>query len=121
MSQPIVTEWRDPVQLYRLRFARRVWIVVGAVIFLLITAVYWGVFAQVPTDYEDIRDHFKYGSIGSDVEQGIPYWIWDALPEMFAEHLPEPEKFRSLPAEQRTALAGYAQFGFLHESGASCR
>jgi hypothetical protein len=117
MDQPTVTEWRDPVQRYRLRFVWRVWTVSLAVVFLLITLVYWGIFAQVPTDYEDIRNHFKYGSIGSDVEQGIPYWIWDVLPEMFPEYLPEPEKFQSLPAPERTAVAGYTQFGFLHEPG----
>jgi hypothetical protein len=117
MVQIFGTERRDPVQVYCLRQARLRWIILGALAVLLVLAVYWGIFAEVPTDYEDIKDHFKYGSIGSDGAQGIPYWIWAVLPEMFPEHLPEPQRFSALPPEQRTALAGYSQFGFLHEDG----
>lgn len=117
MTQPNTTDQRDPVQRYGLRQARTRRIILGAIVFLLVVWVYWGVFAEVPTDYDDIRDHFKYGSIGSDSAEGIPYWIWYVLPEMFPEHLPDPERYRALPAEERTALAGYAQFGFLHETG----
>src|SRR5262245_1449685 len=107
----------DPVQVYRRRFVRRVWATVGALAFLLFVVIYWGIFPEVPTDYADIKDHFKYGSIGSDGEQGIPYWIWRVLPDMFPDHLPEPERFRSLPAGEQTHQAAYAQFGFLVEAG----
>jgi hypothetical protein len=37
--------------------------------------------------YSDIEEHFKYGSIGSEVT-GLPYWVWKALPGLF------PEKFK---------------------------
>jgi hypothetical protein len=107
----------DPVQAYRRRFVRRVWAIVGALAFLLFVVIYWGIFPEVPTDYADIKDHFKYGSIGSDGEQGIPYWIWRVLPDMFPDHLPEPDRFRSLPAAEQTHQAAYAQFGFLIEAG----
>ena len=30
---------------------------------------------NAPVDYVDINDHFKYGSIGSEPANGIPYWI----------------------------------------------
>lgn len=110
------TDRRDPVQQYGLRRAKCFWTVVGAIVFLGILAVYWGIFAEVPTDYANIRDHFKYGSIGSDGKVGIPYWIWAVLPEMFPEHLPEPDRFRSLPPKEQNARAGYSQFGFLHEA-----
>jgi hypothetical protein len=65
----------------------------------------------------DIQDHFKYGSIGSDSDSGIPYWIWWVLPDLFPQHLPEPDRYRSLPDDQRTAPAAYAQFGFIYEEG----
>jgi hypothetical protein len=58
--------------------------------------------ADRPVDYVDIREHFKYGSIGSEPVNGIPYWIWKVLPEMFPEKLPGK---------------GYASLGFLVEPG----
>ncbi|MDJ0531973.1 MAG: c-type cytochrome [Xenococcaceae cyanobacterium MO_207.B15] len=50
--------------------------------------------------YADIEDHFKYGSIGGEQANGIPYWIWKVLPVMF------PDK---LPGE------GYTSLGFIQE------
>jgi mono/diheme cytochrome c family protein len=44
--------------------------------------------ADVPVEYASNEDHFKYGSLGSEHEFGIPYWIWRALPELFADKLP---------------------------------
>lgn len=41
---------------------------------------------STPT-YANIVDHFKYGSIGSEVT-GLPYWVWKALPELYPEKLP---------------------------------
>jgi hypothetical protein len=37
--------------------------------------------------YANIVEHFKYGSIGSEVT-GLPYWVWKALPELFPDKLP---------------------------------
>ena len=59
---------------------------------------------DAPTIYADIREHFKYGSIGSEPANGIPYWIWKVLPEMFPEKLPRPGN-------------GYASFGFVFQPG----
>lgn len=33
---------------------------------------------------------FNYGSIGNEAEQGLPYWIWWALPKVFPDYLPSP-------------------------------
>lgn len=52
------------------------------------------------THFEDIDAHFKYGSIGAEVD-GFPYAIWRELPAIFAEDIPE----------------GFATFGFLTEPG----
>lgn len=53
--------------------------------------------AQVSTGEE----HFKYGSVGIESEEGIPYWIWQVLPRMFPDKLP----------------GGYASLGFVWEPG----
>ncbi|WP_167647747.1 cytochrome c [Mameliella alba] len=52
------------------------------------------------THFEDVVEHFKYGSIGAEVD-GFPYAIWRELPTIFAGELPQ----------------GYAGFGFLGEEG----
>lgn len=87
--------WRNPFKLG----------LSAAAIGLLVAAVWLiGRFTRdVPVDYDDMREHFKYGSIGSETASGLPYWIWKVLPEMF------PEKF--------PGRAGYASFGFLYEEG----
>jgi mono/diheme cytochrome c family protein len=59
---------------------------------------------DVPEVHADIQDHFKYGSIGSDTDNGVPYWIWRVLPRVFPEHLP------NRPGE------GYARLGFIYEA-----
>src|SRR5918996_2016374 len=45
--------------------------------------------ADKPVVYANDEDHFKYGSLGSEHEFGIPYWVWRALPELFHDKLPE--------------------------------
>jgi len=74
---------------------------------LLLWAVFAGLRYLSPREqtprYADIVEHFKYGSIGSEIANGVPYWVWQALPRAF------PEAFGG-----RT---DYAAFGFLYESG----
>jgi hypothetical protein len=53
--------------------------------------------------FDNIEDQFKYGSVGIESEEGIPYWIWQVLPRVFADKLPRP--------------GGYAAFGFVWEPG----
>jgi len=48
-------------------------------------------------------EHFKYASIGIEENEGLPYWIWQALPRMFPEKLPGP--------------GGYSSFGIIWEQG----
>ena len=50
-----------------------------------------------------VEDEFKYGSVGIESEEGMPYWIWQALPRVFADKLPRP--------------GGYESFGFMWEPG----
>jgi mono/diheme cytochrome c family protein len=58
-----------------------------------------------PTRYASIEDHFKYGSIGSDYENGLPLKVLKVMPRMFPEYLPEGAP-RDLTA-----------FGFIQEAG----
>jgi hypothetical protein len=44
----------------------------------------------------DQRSQFLYGAAGAEQTQGIPYWIWLALPRMFPEHMPAPGGYASL-------------------------
>lgn len=55
-----------------------------------------------PVEYRDDVDHFKYGSLGSEHEFGVPYWVWRALPELFADKLPGK---------------GWESLGFVFEKG----
>ncbi len=87
----------------RRKLGRRITIVV-VIIALIAIYLFWTFTPNAPVDYADIQEHFKYGSIGSEPVNGIPYWIWKVLPEMFPEKLPDSER-------------GYAGFGFLYEPG----
>lgn len=107
----------DPVQRYERARRKRRWVIVLAAIFLLGVWIYWGIFAEVPRDHADIHEHFKYGSIGSEEGEGVPYWIWQVLPELFPDYLPDPQRFSALPPERRKGLTGYEQFGFIVEPG----
>ena len=70
---------------------------------VVIAAAYLARITDSPVDYADIDAHFKYGSIGSEPANGIPYWIWRVLPELFPDKLPGK---------------GYASLGFITEPGA---
>ena len=32
-------------------------------------------------------EHFKYGSIGAEPNEGLPYWLWQAMPVVCADRL----------------------------------
>ena len=80
---------------------KRMWIVVLGVIAVAIFFI-WPVISNSPVDYANIEDHFKYGSIGSEPVNGVPYWIWKVLPELFPDKLPD---------------RGYSSLGFIQEPG----
>lgn len=83
-----------------------IWLlVVLAVVVLAGLAVWAALFREEPQQLADdsIEEYFKYGSIGAENAQGIPYWIWLVLPKMFPEYLPAP--------------GGYAALGFPWEQG----
>ncbi|MDH4063566.1 MAG: cytochrome c [Acidobacteriota bacterium] len=78
-----------------------------------VAALGWAVVslrADRPVTYDDIEDHFKYGSIGSEPGGSVlapiggvlpPYWVFTSLPSICSDRLP----------------GGYATFGFVIEPG----
>ncbi len=59
-----------------------------------------------PVDYADDVLHFERGSTGGEKMDGIPYWYWIALPELFPEYLPDKKPGR-----------GYSSFGMIYAEG----
>ena len=54
-------------------------------------------FRAEPAPYfESDEEHFLYGSVGTEPDQGVPYWIWLVLPRVFPEHLPAPGGYASI-------------------------
>ena len=89
---------RDPAPLSPERRTRR-WIMVGAVVLLLLVVVtvgWFNLFREVPQTFTSIEERFKYGSIGAENEQGLPYYLWLVLPRMFPDLLPGPGGYVSL-------------------------
>lgn len=64
---------------------------------------WYNLFREVDVQIETPEEHFKYGSIGTENEQGLPYWIWLVLPRLFPEYLP--------------GTNGYTSLGFTWEEG----
>lgn len=56
------------------------------------------------TSFDDPLEHFKYGSLGQN--PGFPFYLWDVMPEVFSDLLPEG-----------SADQGWEAFGFIQEQG----
>lgn len=85
------------------RKSKRIWIVLGIVALGTLGGLgYRFLTRDIPTYYPSIEEHFKYGSIGTEQDAGVPYWIWKVLPQMFPDKI-SPE--------------GYKSFGFVFEPG----
>jgi hypothetical protein len=81
------------------------WTAVGAILLTTVLFVAYLVRGQGsgPGRFVSSEDHFKYGSIGTEYETGVPYWIWQVLPRMFGDKLP--------------GSGGYASLGIVWEEG----
>ena len=89
----------DPASRRRrmIRLAVGILVMVGLIAFSLFRQT---IRIDRPVAYANDADHFKYGSISSDVG-GIPYWIWATMPEVCRSDLP----------------GGYASLGVIEEPG----
>ena len=86
---------------------QRIWIV-GISAFLALVAVilvvgWYKLYREVPVEYSNEDDNFKYGTIGTEDKAGIPFYIWKALPRVCPDLVPGPD--------------GYASFGMIYEPG----
>ncbi|HYH44324.1 MAG TPA: cytochrome c, partial [Thermoanaerobaculia bacterium] len=80
---------------------RRILIAIAVVLALIVVSLAVRFGRNAPVAYDDIDEHFKYGSLNSEAFSP-PYWIWKALPVMFPEYLPGK---------------GYESLGFVFEKG----
>ncbi len=63
---------------------------------------YYHLYRVAPVQqFESAEDHFLYGSIGNELEHGVPYWIWLVLPRIFPDYLPAPGGYASVGAVTR--------------------
>ncbi|WP_290650127.1 c-type cytochrome [Aquisalimonas sp.] len=88
------TGYADP---YKRR--RRWGTVLGVVLTLGVvvgTTAWYKLFREVPQTIDGMEAYYRYGSIGTEQEEGIPYYVWIVLPRMFPEHLPGDGGYRSL-------------------------
>jgi mono/diheme cytochrome c family protein len=89
-----------------LKLTQRVLAILGAIVLVLALTIIalvgpfpWNNYSA---SFSDIDRHFKYGSIGGESTNGLPYWLWQVLPDIFPEKLPGK---------------GYESLGFIHEPG----
>jgi hypothetical protein len=69
----------------------RTFLIVVAIIAVVVGATAWyKLFREVDQHFDSMDEYFKYGSIGTEQAQGVPYWIWLVLPRLFPEYLPRP-------------------------------
>lgn len=100
-----------PVDRYEYAFRLR-WILTVVLIVLVFAVYFWWYFtADSPVTYNNIIEHYKYGSIGSEPGGSIftpvggmlpPYWIFKTLPAICPDKIP---------------AKGYAAYGFIYEQG----
>lgn len=84
-------------------------LIIKLVVILVIIAglvgftAWYQLFREVKTSFNTAEETFKYGSLGNEQTDGIPYWIWLVLPRMFPDKLP--------------GSGGYASLGMVWEEG----
>jgi hypothetical protein len=77
----------------------RWWKVLGALVLVVAVVGFAGwykLLRVVPQRFDSMEEAFKYGSIGTEQAQGVPFWIWLVLPRIFPEYLPGPGGYSAL-------------------------
>lgn len=73
------------------RRGKRSLLIIAVLLVIVVITIWSNFWHEVPQPgwiTADKRDNFLYGSIGTERDAGIPYWIWLALPRMFPEYMP---------------------------------
>lgn len=79
------------------KLKRRLLVAAAVLLVLVVGTMGWFyLFRELPQSFTTIEDRFKYGSIGAEQTDGLPYWMWLVLPRMFPEKLPGPGGYVSL-------------------------
>ena len=80
------------------------------VVLAIVGTVYfaWRLSQDEAETFVDPVAQFKYGSTGGDRNFGIPYEMWEAMPVLFRDLMPEGREDE-----------GWAAFGFLYEDQAA--
>jgi mono/diheme cytochrome c family protein len=83
---------------------------VALLVALLVGGAYfaWRLTRDSAEEFADPVAQFKYGSTGGDRNFGLPYVMWEAMPSLFADLMPEGR-----------ADEGWAAFGFIYEDEAA--
>jgi mono/diheme cytochrome c family protein len=96
-----VVNYDPPTPVERVRTRNR-WIRWAIILLLVLWAIYYLVFVnQYVVAYHDDLEHFKYGSIGSEANDGLPILVFKALPVIYRDDL---------------GPTGYRRFGLLFET-----
>lgn len=78
----------DPPTPVERAVARNRWIRCIVLVLVILLGLYYLIFVnQYVVAFKDDTEHFKHGSIGSEVFNGLPYWVIKALPVMYAAQL----------------------------------
>jgi mono/diheme cytochrome c family protein len=74
----------------------RIITIIVIIIAVLTYGVWYKLFREVDPYYASDLDNFKYGTVGTEAQQGMPFWIFMVLPRMFPEYLPDNGGWASL-------------------------
>ncbi len=50
---------------------------------VILAAGWYHLFREVPVAYASEDEYYKYGSVGTEAQAGIPYWVWRRRPRFF--------------------------------------
>jgi mono/diheme cytochrome c family protein len=116
------------------RLADAWWLFATIVAILVLVTIAYAAIRFLPNRavaYDNIEDHFKYGSTGGEVNLGFPFWIWQAMPLLCADLLPADRLApdyrarvarspRGTTAADLRALSreGYKALGLIYEANA---
>ncbi len=67
---------------------RRTWATLGLLGVIVITYLGVRLTSDRPVTYDNLVEHFKYGSTGGERTSGIPISLWKVIPKLFAGYLP---------------------------------
>ncbi len=83
----------------RAAVSQRRWRIAGALAAIAVVvgfAAWYKLLREVPQQFASIEEYYKYGSIGTEEAQGMPFWVWLVLPRVFPEYLPRPGGYNAV-------------------------